>query len=421
MRPRRWLGLILLALGSCGASESRFRPDVPPLDGVEPAVATRVLEVADAFQSADDLKSHALWARVLDANGFGDEAVRAYDALAARDEAPHRFEARYLAACRLESKDPGLALDRLDEAIALRPDYRPARLRRADLAWRLGRLDAAAGDYEWLLQGASDLPAMLGMARIQIDRDQWSLARVSLEAARSIDPGDPRVCALLSRVLAREGEGERARQLAALARAADEPRTFHDPIQVAMLAEGRSSSSCRRFAAVCLRAGRWDEAIEWSNRALRAQPEDLEARLVRGMTRARRGQGAAAIEDLAQVVQARPTDLRALEELASAHALIGERAQAIEVLDRALDLNPDRLHARYLRAVLWRDARPERAEPDLRRVLAAAPDHFDALLSLAQLLVSARRLDEARSVLQRLHRLAPDDARVGEIERRLNP
>lgn len=102
--------------------------------------------------------------------------------------------------------------------------------------------------------------------------------------------------------------------------------------------------------------------------------------------------------------------------VAEADLLYGLRryAEGLALLDRAVAAFPDSIPLRYTRALTAeRLGRTELLERDLRAVLAAEPDHPQALNALGYTWADHNRnLEQALDYIERAHAQLPDDAAV---------
>lgn len=97
----------------------------------------------------------------------------------------------------------------------------------------------------------------------------------------------------------------------------------------------------------------------------------------------------------------------------------GEHRRALQLLDEILDKDPDDVVVLYERAtVLAESGRADRAESELRALVTRHPDFYDAQKFLARLLLDRSgndpsKIGDALVHLQRAHRLRPDDLGSG--------
>ena len=98
--------------------------------------------------------------------------------------------------------------------------------------------------------------------------------------------------------------------------------------------------------------------------------------------------------------------------MAQAAASAGERLRALDEIEQALSQRTDWEAAALLRTQLQADISPEQATATLLEFVTRHPGLRDARLTLARLLVSVRRYDEARAHFNRLLRDFPDSPEI---------
>jgi Tfp pilus assembly protein PilF len=176
-----------------------------------------------------------------------------------------------------------------------------------------------------------------------------------------------------------------------------------------------ASDDSERLAArglVSFHREQYAQALEAFERAVAADPGDVQARYYRGVTRARLGNAAGAREDLAHVVAQQPDFTRAALDLGILLVDAGEYAEALTWLDRARPspelAAPAAFHAGIAHLRLG-DAARARADleqaADLDPALAP-PAHY--YLGVAD--YAAGDLDRARQHFERVVAASPDSA-----------
>lgn len=180
------------------------------------------------------INTHIDLARVLDAQGRGEEALAEYQKAAEAVAATRKFPGDATERARLHRR-AGSALDRLGKFDEARAQYREAQRiapRDADV-WN----DAGYSEY---LQGRFDE------------------AETSLRKARSLDPGNPRVLTNLGLVLAASGKSDEAIEL--------------------MTRSAGPAGAHANLAYVLAGQGKLEEARDHYRSALRIDPELAQAR-----------------------------------------------------------------------------------------------------------------------------------------------
>jgi tetratricopeptide (TPR) repeat protein len=125
--------------------------------------------------------------------------------------------------------------------------------------------------------------------------------------------------------------------------------------------------------------------------------------------------GAFAAVSAAQDFPTEPYDFLVAKMAASE----GRYDEALSRIDRVIEKNPGNPVLLYERAMIFIDsARPERAEMELRKLIAAHPDFYDAQRILGRILLDRSgneraKVDEALEHLRAAYRLNPDDLPTG--------
>jgi tetratricopeptide (TPR) repeat protein len=199
-RKRLWL-LALLAASLAGAFGWGWRTwdrhaiavaAIPPRPALTGWAAAMKYPLADAEDAAGGYYHPAIGlaelSRLYHANGFYNEALQCYDGL--RQLQPAEPQWPYLEASILAG------FGRLDEArpyyeraVALAPDYVPARVRLGEILLKTNRNADAAGTYRATLARVPAEPySLLGLARCDLVAGDWNRARDHLREAISDHP-----------------------------------------------------------------------------------------------------------------------------------------------------------------------------------------------------------------------------------------
>lgn len=288
------------------------------------------------------------------------------------------------------------ALEALDKALVLDPEYEFGLLARADLHVMTDRLEEALADLDRLVEIAPGLQsgrALRGETLRLLGRPEE--AKEELDFALSLDPDDVVALERRGEVLRVLGEHESA--LADLDRALDvKPDSLF----------GRGTRG-----GVLRRLGRLDEAEDDLTWAIEHDPEYAFALAERGEVRRLQERLDEALEDLDAAIRLNP-------DYAFVHGTRGavlhgldRSEEALEAFDRALSLDPDYRFARAWRGDALRMLdRPQEALVELDRVLEADPEDVFALRARGDVLLSLGRMEAALEDLDRAVDLDPDDA-----------
>jgi tetratricopeptide (TPR) repeat protein len=341
----------------------------PDLSRVEPSVRETLGEVRQNLLAA--LESSAITERELAeayaATGAHYLAYRIWEAaepcyanaaaLAPDDYRwPYYLGYRYVQDSRLD-----LAAASYERALAIRPDYLPARLRLGLVYLELGQGERATP----LLEEAAADPglramALFGLGRAALARKDAAAAVEHLEAALAASPDASRIHYPLAMAYRALGRVEEARSHLGQ-RGEGDPR-LPDPLidELADLLKGTRTLYFRGIEAV--RNGHYEVAVEAFAEALARDPDNANARVT----------------------------------LARARFLTGDRDGARRELDEALARRPDHDLGLFLRGVLAEeDGDAPGAAALYRRVLAVDPDHAGAHHYLASALMREGRWEEA--------------------------
>ncbi len=428
--------------------------------------ATRgYLETAERYGDASLAERAALAARFDEDPQLLEEAARRWQALAPESDAP----ARLLASLALQRGDWSTALDQrlavidrggegelldfVEGALETGADPLPllARLRRhladtatappdAELATAL--LEAAAGEYraarqrlERLAARAPELPALWRIrAVVALDSESPQRAKAAARRGLTLAPGDPRLMLLTAQAEIRlgnlaaaeantdallEDHGDTPELRLALARLYLEeghPRPARR-LLLPLIGDGDTPPlAFLLLGSIAEEEGEVDNALLYYRqvpegerflisriRAARMLVEHdrlLDARTFLRIERLRHQEAAPELVSL---------EVELLDEA-------GARAQADALLVRSIDQYPDATRLRYQRAMRAYEGGDLAAmETHLRAIIEREPDNANALNALGYTLADenlAGRLDEAQRLIERAHRLAPDNPAI---------
>ena len=267
----------------------------------------------------------------------------------------------YLAAERVESFTPE---DRADFALVL------AHLGRLEEALReLDRVLATDVRAEWLYRRGT-FHAELGAT---------TRAFADFERALELEPAHAKALGAILR-----GNVDEERLTKALAAA---PSPFRFLVELGDLARLRSD---------------FDFARELYERALRLDPDDLDAAISLGVCLANLEARDRAEALLTAALESDPRSARAHVVRAANRLLLGRPAEALRDLDAALAVEPTHMDAQRLRAeALASLGRADEAISGYERVLRAAPDDPNSLFGLGEVLLAEAQLDRALPIARR--------------------
>lgn len=403
-----------------------------------PAELTR--EIAAAESEAKSYRHSAAGletlGRLYHANGFYNEAMQCYAALqgiAPTDAHWPYFQSSILADFgRLEEARPFA-----ERAVRLAPTYLPAHLRLAEVLFKSNQTAAAAKSYQEVAQRESgNVYALLGLAKCDIAKGDWTTARDRLRAALKIDPDFIGALSLL--VTVSEHFDDRTEAAALNARIGKKEfvdyrdpwleslfDVCYDPYRLSVAASmanfagdlpaarrwleraiglaPKAGTYCRQLGDILLQGGKLPEARKYLERAVELTPGDSDAwSLLATLFTAANDPAAAMrtlIAGLAQCPQSAALHHAYGEKLAAA----GRDAEAIVQFQAAKHFRPNEANAYMgLALVYFRNGRVEEAVAELRGALAVQPGHPLALEVLARYAIDNHDEPAARHWIEQL-------------------
>ena len=404
--------LVALALGSSAFAAQVQAPPLPPLpldaypDRTREAVAPVYKHAVD--RPADGQAAGAL-GRALQAWDQLEDAHQAY--LRAQALAPKAFEWPYLDAVvlyRLARYEE--ATGQFRRALALSPDYLPARLKLADALFRTGHFDEARERFEALRAGPLTRPfAEYGLGLIAAGEGRHEAAITHLERAIELFPewGEAHYALALS--CHRLGRPEdAARAMAARLRHGASGPGLEDPVLA-------TTSTVRDDAIAALQRGiKLDQngdragAIAAHEEAVARDPSFAQAHLNLILLYGRAANWAKVDEHYRQAVALGYSLADVHYNYGYAQQLQDHWDQAEAAYRRALDANPHHFRAHLnLAATLERRKDLEGAAAHFRLAADAEPTSRPARFYLARVLLELQRFPEAIAELEKI--LEPRD------------
>lgn len=375
---------------------------------------------------------------------------------------PDDLEARTAAAAA------GIQLRRASEVEILvqgLPDTAPNAVLRAQLAEQQNKPTEIAKILEPHVETAppavrKDILRLLADAYINVGR-----AEDAVKLLRGVDETesrDPRILLLLSEALYRSGDTDGA--VAALAPVA-KPLLERDEIpKIPVILQALLD-----YGRMLVAAGRHDEALPYLRKATELDPKrqlgwkalgdaflaagrrdeaegalakfrqlaELEterrkrdeilakdpsgAAVLRAEAMLREGDSKGALEVLRSEILLSPRDMRLRVAEVRTLVSLSRMQEAFQAAEKTLQVFPDHPDAVYqIGAVRLGLNQRAAAEKDLRRALEIQPEHVAALSDLAVLLHSQGRLDEARSLVDRLLAVQPENPTGQQLKQRLD-
>jgi len=381
---------------------AQYLPPIPDLTGIHPELQQRIhaadaqaLSLTGARDGLEELS------RLYHINGYLESAVQTYVGLATLEPQvavwPHRHAAILAGFGQADE-----ALTLWDEVRSLDPSYLPAALRRADLLLKSNRIDEASTAYQSVLeQDRDEAWAMLGLARIDLEKERWNDARRRLErvvALTDYNLGYDLIVSLYER-LGLDGSAEAIRGQAAASGAYRDPT---DPWLDDLMVDCYDSFRLSLEAGTKARIGDMETAMAWMNRAVQVAPDDVSAHFQLAGLLDQNGNPSGAMTHYRRCTQLDPAFADGWAQLAGLLARNGNQRQADRVLAEGLKFCPDspglhRMNARRMRET----GNPGGAIGAYRTAIRLRPNEPDAYIELGIILISMNRRQEGVAEIEK--------------------
>ncbi len=398
------LGATLAAGGTGGflwwrAQEQRaeaFAAAIPAQPDLStwPAPMRQRIEAAERRLSTSPIEGLAELARLYHANGFFAEAAQCYTGLQQLE--PQEARWYHLHATILAGygdTEPALPLWR--RAVALAPDYLPARLRLGDVYLKRNDFAAAERTYRDILATRPDESyAQLGVARCEFEAGRWEKARALLEplvAKTNYMLGYD----LIVTVFERLGMEEQARAVRGRARDSGAYRDPVDPWSDQLADDCYDTYRLSLASGAAQRNGDIPLAVRRIEQALALAPDQATLHFQRANLYLDTKAFGKARQGYERCTVLKPDFSDGWARLTYVCETVGDRPAADRALSEGLKHCPDSpgLHLQYARWLV-RDKRPEEAVREFRESIRLRPNEADAYLGLATTLIALKRNEE---------------------------
>lgn len=405
MRDRILLpgALLLLVVCGCERLDPATLPAVPelPLDGFVSAVRAQLEQGRQAVERRPrSARAAGHYAMMLHAYLQFEAAEAMY--LRARMLDEGKLEWAYLHALVLDALgQPGPALEAIN--VGLRAErYGPARIMRAELLSKTGRVDEARKSYLDLMSGSPPPEAWFSYGRFLLAIGEAAAAVAPLQRALETGGHFGAGHYQLSLALRQAGDGAAAQRHLQLSQVYEgQAATGNDPILARVLALNRNSQVLVARARSLARRGEIRGAIDTVELALAHNADDVEARAVAVGLYAQQGQFDKAQRHFDQGNAVDPDNPRLHYNLGLARAIEQRFVEAGQAFARAASLDPHDGNTQVQLGLLAHHA--QRSDAAMRffdAALAIDPAHADAHWLKAVLLITADNNGAAIAHLQ---------------------
>ena len=298
------------------------------------------------------------------------------------------------------ARRPMEALQTIDRALELRPDWQAALFIKAHLLIETGNADKASQLFAGILKNQPGNNGLrLTYARSLIAARQFDAARAEFRTLLAATPGDRDLIYAVGMLSVELGEISAAEPLLKKALAAGHPEADAIRIQLGKIADNRKERGAAR---------KWYEAVGPGNRLIEARSLGAQSLMKEGR-----------IDQARRFLHAtRTTDPETRRRLLLAESQLlanaGRAREAYALIDKALGAQPDDEDLLYESAMLAeRIGLHEIMEGRLRKLIALNPESAHAYNALGySLLERSQRLDEAEALIARALELLPRDAYI---------
>ncbi len=385
--------------------------DTPPWneirsDTLRESIQTSYLSATSGFVSTDALSQLG---RLYHANGYLSQARQAYEILDDRGETTSKE--RYRLAHILSTygmQDQAISLYR--RVIAQSPDYNPARIQLGNALLKSRKASEAEAAFREAIENDSrSAHALLGLARLRIERAEWEDARKILEAATRIS--NYQIGAdLLATVYEALGQTDQANRLRG-DRDFGAYRDLPDPWIEEILGDCYDTFRLATAAGMASFRSDFDKAKELIGRAIELAPLDPMLRFQMGGISQSAGEIASALEHYRKSVQLKPDFSDGWHYMYQIHRDAGNIAEANRILDDGFRACPDSPALLLEMAERMRQAgRIDRAIEFTREAIELRPHEAQPYLTLARLHLTTNQVQAAVSAFEAALRVEPGNA-----------
>lgn len=396
---------------------------LPAIVELDPSTIERIADAEDWVRELDGEspqlgEAYGSLGRVYLAHAF-DLAARESFVNATRLEPGKFLWQYYLGYAAIRTGDLEAASKALENALDLRSDDLPAKMRLADTYHRSNRPGDAKVLLEQILERAPDHAyARSELGKIALEERNWSEGIRHLEAALELQPQATSLYNPLALAYRQQGDRERAAEL--LEKRGPGALSMADPLleQANELASG--TQLLLHKGSVATRQGRFEEALRAFEEAVRADPGNPVAHYNVGALKLQIGETDEAIAEFQEAVRLDPEYLKARQNLGTVLSRVGRHEEALEQLQQALEIDPEDAATRQnLANALRRADRCAQALPHYRWLFDRDPLNEAGWLGSVRCLSQAGDSAAALAANRDGLRALPDSRRLRESVVRL--
>ena len=418
MRRLALAAISAVVLGACSPSSTHEvgDPIVAGTDSPDDDLAGHLKDLVGSVRTTpDSALMRGRLGMAYDVNRMHDAAKATYRQAEALD--PDDFRWPYFRAHLIaEAAEHADALEVLDTALAIDPDYAPAWLWRGSWLLSLGRPDDAMAAFSRASELGSGDEARFGRAEAMVALGRHDEAAELLQSLVNTYPR-PFVYRTLGETLRALGRTEEAR-VAMVQGTGAQPVVWADELKGQRTVHLRGNASYE-LAKSLSAAGRLDDAVAILTRLQGHHPEAhcareegffLACNLMNSFAIAqdRAGDGEQAVETIRRGLELNPDFIPFHLTLANLHRQRRDLESALIHVDRALELNPSRGYAHEQRGrLLFGMERYEEARTALETALEFEPEKQTTLFYLGLVEVEERNWSAAVGKFERVIRVEP--------------
>ncbi len=406
--------VLVLAAGSSLLSATEL-PPLPQLKNTN-LFPTVLKQLEEAYQQVNahplDPAANGKLAMTLDTYEQYASAEVCY--IRAHQLDPKSFEWAYdLAYVLVKEGKYTESVEAFRDALKLRPDYLPARMKLADSLFITRQMDAAGKLYQEIIQQYPDnAEAWYGLGRVQAAQGDYKTAAVSLAKACELVPQFGAAQFALATAYRKLGEPARAAEHFKLYKenAAIVPPEV-DPVRTAVRQLDQSAVADIRHGIAMADAGNLEGAIHQHLKAIQADPKVVQAYINLIQLYARNGEIDKAIQAYHEAVALDPNRADCYYNYGVLMFQMRKYPEAEQAMKKAIEINPSFPEAHdnlgYLFAI---QGHFDEAISEYRKALGARPNFRLARFHIGQIYANQGKYDEAIQEFKKI--LTPTDART---------